>query len=148
MNSNSNISSDAMGNQTTGSCVEHVGLSAYATHHECRECLKQVWGEPTKMVKGSLWYYTNGEEQFEVFMPFTERTPKSAVYDYSGREGKVRIRRNEHRTGITVECPNNMGVEAIDALWNAEATRMALKGAYIVERESNGVDNEKTAQHQ
>ena len=148
MKSFENISPDIKGNQSANSCVEHVGLNANATHRDCRECLKQVWGAPTKMVKGSLWYYTNGEEQFEVFMPFTERIPKSAVYDYSGHEGKVRIRRNEHRTGITVECPNDMGVEAIDALWNAEATRIALKGAYIVERESNGVDNEKTVQRQ
>ena len=147
MNTQDFLPTDTLEIKTEQQETLQVGLSDYATHQDAREALKLVWGEPTKMVKGSLWYYTNNGEEYTLFMPFTERTPKSAVYDYSGREGKVRIRRNEHRTGITVECPNSMGVEAIDALWNAEATRMALKGAYIVERESNGVDNEKTAQH-
>ena len=136
-----NVSSDTMGNQLKDECAEHVGLSACATHRDSRECLKGVWGEPTKMVHGSLWYYANNGEEYTVFMPFSERTPKSAVYDYIGKDGKVRIRRNQRRTSITIDCPNEMGVEAIGALWNAAPTREALEGAYKVERDENGVVN-------
>ena len=128
------------------SAAEQVGLAANLTHQECRDYLRQLWGEPTKMTLGSQWHYQCNGEEHTVFMPFTERQPKSAVYDYVGREGKVRIRRNARRTTITIDCPNNKGMMAIDALWHAEPTRKALESAYNVERESNRVENEHTTQ--
>ena len=145
MEQTKNVPTDTiMGTQTENNdAAAQVGLAASLTHQECRDYLKQLWGEPTKMTLGSQWHYLCNGEEHTVFMPFTERLPKSAVYDYAGREGKVRIRRNERRTTITIDCPNSKGVEAVDALWHAEPTRKALEGAYHVERERNGVANEQ-----
>ena len=101
-------------------------LPRVVTHHEQRVLIACILGEPVRMVKGSMWYYANGEEQYQLFMPFTEHPVQSAIYDYAGAEGKVRVRRRGQRMSIHLECPVSLGAEGINDLYSRHEVRQAL----------------------
>lgn len=106
-------------------------------HREHRAMIAGLWGEPTKMVKGSLWYYTHNDEEYTLFMPFTERETPSVIYRYEeGRGGaKARVRQTKHRTIVTLDVPTRKGYEALDALYASSDTRAAIEAAFESETE-------------
>lgn len=104
-------------------------ITRIATHHEQRQLVACIFGDPVNMVKGSMWYYSQGGEQYQLFMPFTEHPVQSAIYDYAGTDGKVRVRRRGQRMSITLDCPIRLGVAGIDDLFRREEVRQALAKA-------------------